>query len=64
MQSNGTVIIAYSWSYDELHASEFLTFPFSKLKLKFSIWDGGTLKLQFHFHYQILICYSEKFAVP
>ena len=61
IQSNGTVIIAYSWFYDELQASEFLTFPFSKLKLKFSIWNGGTLKLQFRFHYQIAICYSEKY---
>ena len=49
MQSNETVIIAYSWFYDELQASEFLTFPFSKLKLKFSIWDGGTLKCNFIF---------------
>ena len=61
IQSNGTVIIAYSWFYDELQASEFLTFPFSKLKLKFPIWNGGTLKLQFRFHYQITICYSEKY---
>ena len=61
MQSNGTVIIAYSWFYDELQASEFLNFPFSKLKLKFSISNGGTLKFKFQFHYQIAICYSEKY---
>ena len=33
-------------------------------KAKKSIWNGGTLKLQFKFHYQIPICYSEKFAAP
>ena len=37
IQSNESVDIAYNWLFDELQASEFLTFPFSKLKLKFSI---------------------------
>ena len=57
-------IITYNWVSDELQASEFLNFPFSKLKLKFSIRDSATLKFQFHFHYQIPIWYraTPKFA--